>query len=341
MLRRLLLVAAVALAALATVSVSAAGVPGVAVVATYNVYQGTELEHVLGVTDPLLLPQAVGTDYANVVATNFNERAQALAAQIARTQAELVGLQEVATWSTGGFVSYNFLQILVNALAARGLHYAPVVVRTNFQAQAPGILPTGLTLVGLVEQTAILARTDLPTPLFSVANAQSHDFTLFTSIPFLGGTFPLGGGWASIDATVFGKKFRFVTAHLDPIIQAYRDAQMHQILVSNAGGPPLVVSGDLNSQVGTPAIGELGAAGFVDTWAATRPGNPGFTCCQVPPDTIVNPISKLSSRIDYVFTGPGTFPIFDLLLGADPSSRTDSGLWPSDHAGLAALIGIR
>jgi hypothetical protein len=322
-------------------------VPVPAVVATYNIYQGTELEHILAATDQLSLFQGVATDYSNVIATDFPERAIALAKQIAASQAEIVGLQEVATWYTGADpiapatnVSYDFLSTLIAALAARGLHFAPVVVRSNFQAQAPGLFPSGLMAVRLNEQTAIIARTDLPAALFKVSNPSSHDFTTFTSFPFLTGPFALGGGYLSADVTVLGKTFRFVTAHLDPLSQAARDAQMHQILTETAGGPPVVIAGDLNSEVGSSAVSEPLGDGLVDSWVATRPNDPGFTCCQTPPDTIVNPVSQLNQRIDFILTSPDVRPVLDVLLGADPHSRTPSGLWPTDHAGIAALLAV-
>src|SRR5256885_13885973 len=65
---------------------------------TYNIYQGTELEHVLAATDLSSFVAGVSTDYANVIATSFPERARAIAAEIARNQPDLVALQEVALW---------------------------------------------------------------------------------------------------------------------------------------------------------------------------------------------------------------------------------------------------
>src|SRR5438445_601776 len=68
----------------------------VATLMTYNIYQGTELEHVLAATDLSSFVAGVTTDYANVIATSFPERAQAIAAEIAQNAPDLVALQEVA-----------------------------------------------------------------------------------------------------------------------------------------------------------------------------------------------------------------------------------------------------
>jgi len=51
----------------------------------------------------------------------------------------------------------------------------------------------------------------------------------------------------------------------------------------------------------------------------------------------VNPVSKLSQRIDYVFSR-GLSPEETRLVGDKPNSRTPSGLWPSDHAGVVATL---
>lgn len=335
----------------AAVAVSArAENPRTTSVMTLNVYQGTELEHVLAARDPLSLVIAVATDYGNVVATDFPARAGALADEIAAAHPSLVGLQEVAIWTTGPpfqtptHVTYDFLQILVDALAARGQHYAPVAVRANFHAEQPGLFgpsfPADLLEVGLTEQTAILARTDLPTDELKLSNVQSHDFAVASSVPTLVGPFSVGGGWLSVDAKVRGKSFRFVTTHMDPISQPVRDEQANEILAATAG-LPLVLVGDTNSQPDTTVYADFTGAGLVDGWSALHPGDPGFTCCQVPPDTIVNSVSQLHERVDYVFSGQGIEPLAVDRVGADPSARlAGSGLWPTDHAGLVATLGL-
>jgi hypothetical protein len=103
---------------------------------------------------------------------------------------------------------------------------------------------------------------------------------------------------------------------------------------------PTILSGDFNSAPTDPAYTRVVAAGFTDEWTVANPGDPGLTAWQGPPDSIVNPVSHLYARVDYVLTrGPFT-PIDLHLVGADPSARTASGLWPSDHAGLVAQLGI-
>lgn len=336
MFRGLGVLLVVCLAACGAASARAAG-PHTATVMTINLYQGTELEHVVAAgyaNQPDAMPAAVSTDYANVVATNFPLRARALAQQIVSAHADLVGLQEVATWSVDGVVSYDFVKTLVAALAARGQRYHSVIVRRNFGASAQD---TGGHTVSLTEQTAIIART-LPKTRLRLAHAQSHDFTFRTTIPFLGGRFDLGGGWVSVDATVGGRTFRFATTHMDPELQLMRDAQAKQIVQeAEADGIPLVLAGDTNSDPTTPAYATFVGGGLKDVWAALHPGDPGLTCCHVPPDAINDPNAALDRRVDYVFAGRGVKPVSIRSWNTRPSEMT-GGLWPTDHAAIAATL---
>ena len=80
-------------------------------------------------------------------------------------------------------------------------------------------------------------------------------------------------------------------------------------------------------------------AGFTDAWRSKRAPDPGFTCCQA--GTLLNPTSQLDRRIDLVvFRGP--FSVADIdIIGDQQADRTASGLWPSDHAGVAATLRLR
>jgi endonuclease/exonuclease/phosphatase family metal-dependent hydrolase len=320
-----------------------------ATVMTYNIYQGTELEHVLAATDLSSFVAGVTIDYANVIATSFPERARAIAAEIAQNQPDLVGLQEVALWRTrvpanpslpATDVAYDFLDILLNALNAAGQHYRSVIVRNNFDTQGTGVLPTGEFYdVRLTDRTAILARTDLLDADLQISNPQQQDFSVNAEFDLLGKHIVVLGGWASVDAKIRGKSFRFITTHLDPLSSAVRTAQVYEMLQGLTLSPiPAIVAGDFNAIPGEPPYLAMLGAGFVDTWAATHPADQGYTCCQVPPDSIVNPVSALSTRVDYVFAGGGFDIIDEHIIGNTPAERTPSGLWPTDHAGIVATL---
>ncbi|MEV8530287.1 endonuclease/exonuclease/phosphatase family protein [Streptomyces sp. NPDC051211] len=335
-------------------------------VLTRNLYLGADLAPVLAATSQETLVQAVTTVYANVQATDFPERAEALADEIADSDPHLVGLQEAVLWLSqtpagpgrATHVEYDFLQILLDELASRGKHYeavASVTVGSDFEA--PRALPGGgLQDIRLTDRDVLLARTDLPARAFSVDNAQSGVFQNHVEIcrpafgcPDVTAPLRIRRGWVAADATVRGRTARVVSTHLEPSSPAVQEAQAGELLA----GPldtklPTVLLGDLNSAAGgvgatpgtnTQTYNRLLAAGFTDAWTATRGRDPGFTCCQAA--NLRNAASSLTQRIDYVlFRGKVTALKTDRV-GAEQADRTPSGLWPSDHAGVRSVLKLR
>jgi hypothetical protein len=105
---------------------------------------------------------------------------------------------------------------------------------------------------------------------------------------------------------------------------------------------PTIVVGDFNSAApdGTTRQLMLGA-GFGDVWTEREAlGQSGNTCCQSV--VLDNPESSLSERIDYIWTQNLDLrsPVIAFTIGDQPIFRTKSRprLWPSDHAGVAALL---
>ncbi|MEU9304685.1 endonuclease/exonuclease/phosphatase family protein [Streptomyces sp. NPDC048269] len=334
---------------------SAAESPAPLRVLTRNLYLGADLAPVLAATSPQALVAAVTTVYANVQATNFPERADALADEIAEGDPHLVGLQEAVLWrsqtpaGTGSatHVEYDFLQILLDKLAARGKHYAAVAtVTVGSDFEAPRSLPGGgLQDIRLTDRDVLLARTDLPARVFSVANAQTAVFQSHVEIcapasPGCAARIRIERGWVAVDATLRGHTARVVTTHLEPASPPVRLQQAAELLAGPLNTTlPAVLLGDLNSGPGTPPHNALLTAGFTDAWTATRHRNPGFTCCQ--DADLLNTTSKLTQRIDYVlFRGSITARASDRV-GEAQADRTPSGLWPSDHAGVWSLLQLR
>uniref|UniRef100_A0AAU2JRQ8 Endonuclease/exonuclease/phosphatase family protein n=1 Tax=Streptomyces sp. NBC_00049 TaxID=2903617 RepID=A0AAU2JRQ8_9ACTN len=332
---------------------------------TRNLYLGADLAPVLAATSSEALVAAVTTAYANVQATNFPERADALADEIAESDPHLVGLQEAVLWrsqtpagpESATYVEYDFLKILLKRLAARGKHYkavATITVGSDFEA--PRATPTGLQDIRLTDRDVLLARTDLPARVFSVTNPQAATFQSHVPLclPLLGcPTNPplqIRRGWVAADATVGGRTARVVTTHLEPLVPAVQEAQTDELLA----GPlktklPTVLLGDLNSAAGgvgalpgstdTQTHNKLLAAGFTDAWTAARPRNPGFTCCHAA--DLRNPTPTLTQRIDYVLFRGHVHALTTSRVGDTQADRTPSGLWPSDHAGVRSVLKLR
>ena len=221
-------------------------------------------------------------------------------------------MQEAALWQTGAVspsypppppaaVSYDFVKILVNALNARGLHYAPVAVTDNFTVAGPGLFPSGFMNVQLTDRVAILARTDVP---LTISHAQTGNFTHNTVLTTFQGPITLTGGWAAVDATLGGHTIRFITTHLDPNSATIGTAQATELV----NGPlatvlPVVLSCDCNAAPGSATYTALTGAGLKDSWRQAQTGEPGYTRCQSP--TLLNAASTLASRIDYIFSRGG------------------------------------
>jgi endonuclease/exonuclease/phosphatase family metal-dependent hydrolase len=323
---------------------------------TYNIYQGTKLQDVLRSTTTSQLVKAVATDFGHVIANNFPERALAIASEVAATNPDLIGLQEVSLWQTtpisstcpaSSAITLDYLQILLSALSSKGLSYTVLVARNNFAFHSPGLFSCGLMNVGLTDRNAILVRTsDLNRGDVSISNVQSQNYVNNFSFVFFGTTFTFLGGWASVDVNAQGDTVRFISTHMDAFSQNIRTLQARELLA----GPintnlPVIFSGDMNAIDTDPSFNIFASTGFRDSWAQINPDNSGFTCCQFIQngaivDIINNPTSFLQQRVDHVLTRGDVHASSAILVGADPSSRTASGLWPSSHAGLVATIGV-
>jgi endonuclease/exonuclease/phosphatase family metal-dependent hydrolase len=324
----------------------------VVTVMTQNVYNGVDdkLNAVATATSFPDLLQKVAAVYQAYFTRNFPERAAALAAEIEAKRPDLIGLQEAVLVRTdvppdgpatpATTVVLDYVQILLDALAARGLHYVVVVQSPNFDAELPSALGFD---VRHTDREVILARADLNTSDLELSNAQGGNFVTNCTVPSpIVGPITFRRGWVAVDVKIRGKTFRLISTHLDraclPFTSAIQRAQAAEVLSGPAAtGLPVVLVGDFNSPGdGSGATyNNVIAAGFAD--AAVEAGVGGSpTCCQAA--DLLNPVSTLNSRIDFVlFRGAFTALGADVV-GENPIDRTPSGLWPSDHAGVAATL---
>jgi hypothetical protein len=188
-MRRLVLilavVASIALASTATAGASperSGGQAQALTVMSWSLYTGTTTDIFGG----LLTEDAINKALAQAwppQATNFPARAAKIADEIARTKPDVVALQEAMLWRTQSpsdftttpatTVAYDYLQILLAALAARGQTYAVATFSENLEQELP------VTLLGLdirfTDREAILVRQGLQT-----SNAQARRFASTT-----------------------------------------------------------------------------------------------------------------------------------------------------------------
>jgi endonuclease/exonuclease/phosphatase family metal-dependent hydrolase len=313
-------------------------------VASYNLYLGADLTPLFSATTPADLVQRAGQIYANVVKTDFPARADAIAELLAANPPDIAGLQEVALWETGPIggplsPSYDFLQLLLDALARHGLVYRPVAVNANFSGESP---ISGTTAARFGDRDVIIARADLPAAMLKVSDPESHNFAaqlvIPTAIPGLSFTVPRG--WSAVDVKVRGKTVRFANTHLEAFSTPVRNAQGTELAAALATAThPVVLVGDLNSRPDDTAgaYGTFAAAGYADAWPVVHGPDGGFTSGQS--ELLDNVPSLLDHRIDYVLYQPRAVEALEAdVIGDELDDRTFTGLWPSDHAGVVATL---
>ena len=377
--------AAAAVVGLAPSVTSAAPRPFSAVtmdVGVYNVYLGADLTPLFGATSLPDLAARAGAVYSEMVRTDFPQRAEAIAELVAADRPDVRGLNEIARWETapmtlvptpGGPVpvvtgpyttTYDFEQILLDALAAEGEPYTVVAGNTNFtSASIPVPIPISSTLAArFTDHDLILVRTDALKHI-SVSNARSMNFSANASfsVTLLGLPIVVERGWSTVDLTQRGRTYRFVNTHLEafgstPLRDEWRNRQAAELVADLATSPyPVVVVGDINARPtlcqdfrqppqfqdqNVVAYGLLEAAGLQEVWPLVYEKNPcgpaSWTSGQ--DDTLQAP-STLDHRIDVVFVSEEFTALQAETIGEEPDDRTEpSGFWPSDHAGSLAKI---
>lgn len=327
-------------------------------VMTQNMYLGSSLNPALEAQTPEAFVEAVARIYATVQYTNFPQRAEAIADEIQKQDPDLIGLQEVSKWTTGGVnppAGYDFLAILENDLSARGLHYTAASIAHNAKiGPAPlaladqGCVQPGPVItcsVQLEDRDVILVNDDTPGLIWS--NPQSGRYATQQTLASPVGPLSFDRGWASIDARLRQLPFRFVTTHLEteesPLVQ---QAQAAEFLAGPGKGGTVIATGDFNSASDgstTTSYAQLTAPGkFRDSWNEKLLG-PGNSCCQesntppLAPGALNNPVSTLRTRIDLILSrGAARSDGDDAELIGDTPFQATPPFWPSDHAGVVS-----
>ena len=328
-------------------------------VMTQNLYLGSTLTPAITATTPAEFLEAVAEIYGTAVDTDFPRRAEAIADTIAAEEPDLVGLQEVTKWiaqrtvAGSALPSYDFLAILQAELAERGLDYSVAAVSQNADiGPAPLVserfgcaFPTTALppcIVTLQDRDVILVNDE--TPGLDVLRSESGAYQAQEVLtPPVGAPVSFARGWALIDGTFEGKKFRFVNTHLEVEgFRATQEAQAREFLAGPAKAPGAVIAtGDFNSAADpatteepTATYAALTRSWFEDAWAVNG-GDPGLTCCQN--SELDNPQSQLRTRIDLILLH-GPVRAREAHVVGDAPIQADQPRWASDHAGVVATL---
>lgn len=319
-------------------------------VMTRNLYLGTDFNVLLGASTPEDVPARVAEFFGNVQATNFPERAAALADEIESADPQLIGLQEVALYRSQSPSDYltghtgpnamdvelDFLAILQSELAARGLPYRIVNESVNVDAELPAARSaTEFFDLRLTLRNVILARPNVRTTA-----SETGMYEAVLQVPIGGATASFTRSYGWISAVVAGVPFRFVNTHLEteaaPPIQQAQAGELVDVLRDVEG--PVILVGDFNSAAdgSTTKSYALLTDRFTDAYASANPGRSGYTCCQS--GDLLNSDSMLDRRIDLILYRGDADATSARRVGESREDRTPSGLWPSDHAGVKAKI---
>jgi endonuclease/exonuclease/phosphatase family metal-dependent hydrolase len=341
-------------------------------VMTRNIYLGADLTPALAATSLNQFTEATGEILRQVTRTDFPRRAKALAKEIRKREADLVGLQEVALWRTApGDISpffnskpaattvrYDFLDLLMDQLNKGKKRYRVAIVQQEFDFEAPAnengqpgdgpnaAIPNAEINGRLTMRDAILVRKGAGV---RTSNAKSANFQNILVVTAQGISIPVNRGWTRVDAAVRdSRKFRFVNTHLEafddetqrPSIRAKQAGE----LVA-AGGPatgrlPVVLLGDFNSdnpgvQPGDEqAFQVLQGAGFKRRGTTNPKG-----CCLSDPNLVGGSIADFNHQVDHILTD--TPKKVKMKKSNVPGRTPVNGLYPSDHAGLFSVLKIK
>ena len=314
-------------------------------VMTYNVYLGSLTEGVLGVENLLQVPTEVANIYNTFIASDFPGRATAIAKSIKTHRPHLIGLQEMSLIRqqipgdriTGGSlpaeeVVMDFRSVLMDALKAEGLDYRIAAQVENIDVEMPMFADAGIVDVRLTDYDVILARSDVET-----SEPATATYANAFAVEKLG--LEVKRGYVAVDASVNGSPYRFVNTHLESFDPDIRLKQAQELVESLSDETlPIIMVGDFNTAAPDgEAYQRLLAADYEDVWQVAA--GVGNTCCQDP--DLRNAESRHFKRIDQIFVcnfGERVYTATTQTVGDQPSDRLETGLWPSDHAGVVAKI---
>jgi hypothetical protein len=323
-------------------------------VMTYNVDEGTDYIEVMAAKNAQQFLVAVGQTITQVRATDPRGRMAAVAQQIIAAGPMFVSLQELDQWFTGSYnpstgkcenvtLEFDMISDLMRALDAQGGHYTIAKQAQQWAIPpVPGFIPpNSFVCVGVIDYIAILARTDLPKLQWDHAQSQQYVNMLLFPTPL--GVIPFPRAWVSLDANFNGRNFRMIGTHLESADPVIRRKQGEELRTGPANiSLPIVLAMDSNALASPlpqdPTYLDFLLAGYQDVWTEIFPNLPGYTSGQA--QFLDNVESQLNTRIDLILTFGPVEAQNIALFGATQSSKTPGGLWPSDHAGVAAQLNV-
>ena len=331
-------------------------------VLTRNVYVGADVDRIIHTENPEQIPLVVAEVFQELLATNFPERAEALAMEIFEQQPHLIGLQEVSLirMQSPGDAVYegtipaedvymDYLDILLIKMSSIGLHYEVVAKVENTDVEMPMITSADFTFddVRLTDYDVILAKKGI-----QITDVVEKNFTAKIVIPEMG--LEMLRGYTAVTSKIKGQLYKFVNTHLEDADQGgvLLDIQLAQAaeLLSDLESikTPIILVGDFNSAAtNEPAYSLISSSmNFVDIWLLNSDLSNLDGLTYGHDLDLRNETVTFTKRIDHVFVREGkshnkVLRLEDVeaqVLGDEEDDKTISGLWPSDHGGVLAKL---
>jgi len=276
-------------------------------------------------------------------------------------------------------VDLNFLKMLRTELKAEGVPYRPVSVNWLSDVEAPSFggtlaAPVEPRDVRLTMRDVILKRVGSG---IEVLRHRERDYTNGLQVEIAGRPLDFTRGYQWVDVERDQKRFRFVNTHLEAFSSDMAFAQMQEMLEGPASTARTTIiacdcnSDPLNQSVKTSIEDTLphsepywlatGEHEYFDTWLQWKPARFGWTSglnetVDEPANADGWPVQGAATedekiswthRIDLVLARRADGGPLNVVGGEVTGDRVadryldgeDTGLWPSDHAGV--MISLR
>lgn len=321
--------------------------------ASINVYIGADISLVLAATNVEdfftsarnFLFTAIGVPGTTNKGTDPVARLSAIAGHIVAGGADVVGLQEVATYRVlgipgSGELNVNFESILMAAIAAQGGQYRVVSRQLGLSlTNIPLTLQPGVDLAVTMQVSDLLLVKDS----ISVSEVASGNYVSTLTIASPLGEVAFRRQWVAATLGLPGSaSVRVISTHLESGDAGFavRNAQANELIAlvqSLPASQRLVLMGDWNSdprELNDASARMVAQLNLRDSWIQ-RGSGPGYTFGH---DGFLQ-TTDLYQRIDYI-TGSRT-SYFTAASVRDPMLLSVGPKWPSDHLQVWATVAFQ
>jgi endonuclease/exonuclease/phosphatase family metal-dependent hydrolase len=301
-------------------------------VMTRNLFLGADLIPLATTPPGPQFEQTASNMFAGVKAEDPNGRMKLVAAEIAKSKPDLVGLQELSLWRTGpppaSTVAFDYINAITNQLKKLHQNYRVVAIKQGFNVEGP---IGGGSDVRLTLGDAILARKGA-----KVTHVHSALFKDQLTIPTQAiGSVTTNRGYNELDATVHGVTVHVVNTHLEAYSADFRREQAQELVKGALRSKlPTILIGDLNSGPNLPKPEDRPPYLAIAKSGFKEERTPKFSCC-------FNELTDKTGwdhNVDHIMAKPRLKLVRSFITGAE---TTPAGVHPSDHGGVVSVLRLK